>query len=114
MSGHRELLSSIFAVETQQVTGEVSVLKKARVTRFAWWLMTKTPLVQSAERGACPEVMCATEDGLEQRALHGPTGWMQTGGPVGTGKLEPHAHDKPVMARLWDVSEQATGFTWPA
>ncbi|GAA6202530.1 hypothetical protein [Aquicoccus sp. SU-CL01552] len=82
------------------------------VTRFAWWLMTKTPLVQSVERGACPEVMCATEDGLEQRALHGPTGWMQTGGPVGTGKLEPHARDKPVMARLWDVSEQATGFTW--
>ncbi|OIQ31140.1 MAG: oxidoreductase [Alphaproteobacteria bacterium MedPE-SWcel] len=83
-----------------------------RMTRFAWWLMTKTPLVQSANKGAYPEVMCATEDGLQQRALHGPTGWMQTGGPVGTGTLDPHAHDKPVMTRLWDLSEQATGVRW--
>ncbi|MSU89853.1 SDR family NAD(P)-dependent oxidoreductase [Rhodobacteraceae bacterium 2CG4] len=83
-----------------------------RMTRLTWWLMTKTPFVQSAAKGAYPEVMCATEDGLEQRALYGPTGRMQTGGPVGKGKLEPHAHDKPVMARLWEVSEQATGFHW--
>ncbi|PLS21093.1 SDR family oxidoreductase [Neptunicoccus cionae] len=83
------------------------------MTRMLWWLMTKTPFVQSAEKGAYPEVMCATETGLKQRALHGPTGRMQTGGPVGTGKLEPHAHDKQVMARLWEVSEEATGFNWP-
>ncbi|GAD54569.1 SDR family oxidoreductase [Limimaricola cinnabarinus] len=83
-----------------------------RFTRFTWWLMTKTPFVQSAERGAYPEVMCATEDGLEQRALHGPTGRMQTSGPVGQGKLEPHAHDKAVMVKLWDRSEKDTGFNW--
>lgn len=84
-----------------------------RLTRYAWWLMTKTPFVQSAEKGAYPEVMCATEDGLEQRALYGPTGRMQTGGPVGKGTLEPHAYEKATMERLWEVSEQATGFTWP-
>lgn len=83
------------------------------MTRALWWVMTKTPLVQSAEKGAYPEVMCATETGLKERAFHGPTGWMQTGGPVGTGKLEPHAHDKPVMTRLWDVFVEATGFNWP-
>ena len=33
------------------------------VTRAVWWLMTKTLMVQSAEKGAYPEVMCATEDG---------------------------------------------------
>ena len=82
------------------------------LTQAIWWLMTKTPFVQTAERGAYPEVMCATEDGLDQRALYGPTGWMQTGGPVGKGSLEPHAHDKPVMSRLWDVSEEATGHNW--
>ncbi len=69
-------------------------------------------LVQSAEKGSWPEVMCATEDGLEQRALYGPTGLMQTGGPVGKGTLNPHAHDKAVMQRLWTVSEAATGFSW--
>lgn len=83
-----------------------------RLTRMAWWLMSRTPLVQTAEKGAYPEVMCATEDGLEQRALYGPTGLMQTGGPVGKGTLNPHAYDKPVMEKLWTVSETATGFEW--
>jgi NAD(P)-dependent dehydrogenase (short-subunit alcohol dehydrogenase family) len=82
------------------------------MTRFAWWLMSKTPMVQSAEKGAYPEVMCATETGLEQRALYGPTGWMQTGGPVGKGTLNPHAYDKAVMEKLWQVSEEATGYGW--
>ncbi|MEO0712541.1 MAG: SDR family oxidoreductase [Pseudomonadota bacterium] len=82
------------------------------LTRMAWWLMSKTPMVQSAEKGAYPEVMCATENGLEQRALYGPTGFMDVGGPVGMGTLEPYAYDKPVMERLWTVSEQATAFTW--
>jgi len=82
------------------------------LTRVTWWLMTKTPLVQSAEKGSYPEVMCATEDGLEQRALYGPTGLMQAGGPVGKGTLNPHAYDKAVMERLWAVSEEATGFHW--
>ncbi len=82
------------------------------MTRVMWWLMTKTPMVQTAEQGAYPEVMCATEDGLEQRALYGPTGPMQTNGPVGKGTLNAHAYEKPVMERLWDLSEKETGFKW--
>ena len=82
------------------------------VTRFAFWIMTKLPITQSAEKGSWPEVMCATEDGLEQRALYGPTGRMEFVGPVGKGTLEPHAYDKPVMERLWAVSEKAVGFEW--
>ncbi|MEX3016803.1 SDR family oxidoreductase [Gymnodinialimonas hymeniacidonis] len=82
-------------------------------TRMIWWLATKTPMVQTAEQGAFPEVMCATESGLEQRALYGPTGRMEAVGPVGKGTLQPHAYDKDVMSRLWDVSQDATGFDWP-
>lgn len=82
------------------------------LTRMTWWLMTKSPLVQTAEKGAYPEVMCATEDGLEERALYGPTGRMGFTGPVGKGTLNAHAYDKAVMSKLWDVSEKATGFTW--
>ena len=82
------------------------------ITRAAWWLMTKSPMVQTAEKGAYPEVMCATEEGLEQRALYGPTGRMEFVGPVGKGTLNPHAYDKAVMSKLWDVSETATGFIW--
>lgn len=81
-------------------------------TRIMFWAMTKLPITQSAERGAWPEVMCATENGLEQRALYGPTGRMEFVGPVGKGTLHPHAYDKAVMERLWALSEQETGFVW--
>ena len=74
--------------------------------------MTKTPMVQTAEQGAYPEIMCATEDALEQRALYGPTGRMESVGPVGKGTLNPHAYDKPVMTKLWEISEVATGMRW--
>ncbi|MBT0957023.1 SDR family oxidoreductase [Alphaproteobacteria bacterium KMM 3653] len=86
----------------------------SRLMRAIWWLMTKTPMVQTAEQGSYPEVMCATEQALtEQRALYGPTGRMEAIGPVGRGTLNPHAHDKQVMQTLWQRSEEATGATWP-
>jgi NAD(P)-dependent dehydrogenase (short-subunit alcohol dehydrogenase family) len=84
----------------------------SRMMRAIWWLMTKSPMVQTAEKGAYPEVMCATQTGLQARALYGPTGRMQSVGPVGKGTLNPHAYDKAVMVKLWDVSEKATGFRW--
>ena len=82
------------------------------VTKFLFRLMAKSPMVQPAENGAYPEVMCATEGSLEPRALYGPTGRMEFVGPVGKGTLESFAYDKAVMARLWDVSEAATSFEW--
>lgn len=82
------------------------------ITRLMFRLMALSPLVQSAEKGAYPEVMCATEEGLEQRALYGPTGRMEWTGPVGQGTLEPYAYDKAVMTKLWDRSEAETGFQW--
>ncbi|UAB88180.1 SDR family oxidoreductase [Ruegeria sp. SCSIO 43209] len=85
----------------------------SRTMRFIWWLMTKTPMVQTAEQGSYPEVMCATEEALtEQRALYGPTGRLEAVGPVGRGTLNPHAYDKDVMVKLWNVSKKATGFSW--
>ena len=84
----------------------------SRVMRAIWWLMTKTPLVQTAEQGAYPQIMCATENALEQRALYGPTGRLESVGPVGKGTLNSHAYDKPVMAKLWDISEDATDLRW--
>ena len=85
----------------------------SRTMRFIWWLMTKTPMVQTAEQGSYPEVMCATEEALtEQRALYGPTGRMEAVGPVGKGTLNAHAHDKAVMTRLWNESEKSVGLEW--
>ena len=82
------------------------------MTRIAFGLMSLSPMVQSAEKGSYPEVLCATEAGLGQRALYGPTGRLEMVGPVGKGTLQPYAHEKPVMERLWDLSEKETAFEW--
>jgi NAD(P)-dependent dehydrogenase (short-subunit alcohol dehydrogenase family) len=81
-------------------------------SRIIFGLMSLSPMVQSAEKGAYPEVMCATEAGLKQRALYGPTGRMEWVGPVGEGTLEPYAYDKAVMEKLWVRSEEKTALRW--
>lgn len=79
------------------------------MTRFIWQLMKLSPLVQSAEKGAYPELMCATEPDLDQDGFYGPTGRGYFKGPVGECKLEPHAKNKEVASRLWTVTEEQTG-----
>ncbi len=82
------------------------------LTRISWSFMVKIGLAQSAEKGAYPEVMCATAENLKQRAYYGPTGLMNFGGPVGECKLEDFAVDKRVLTKLWALSEKETGFSW--
>jgi len=86
--------------------------KAGLLTRITWSLMTRTPMVQTAEKGAYPQVMCATEEGLKQRAYYGPTGMLNFGGPVGECKLEPFAYEENVIEKLWNISEQATSLHW--
>ncbi|MFI2859121.1 SDR family oxidoreductase [Paenibacillus sp. JSM ZJ436] len=67
---------------------------------------------QSAEKGAWPEVMCATEDGLEQAKYYGPTRFEMVG-PVGECSLETFALDHEMAERLWTLSEENTSLHWP-
>lgn len=82
------------------------------LTRFVWQIMKLSPLVQSAKKGAYPQLMCATEPNLDQSKFYGPTGRNNWTGPVGAHKLEPHAKDKAVASKLWNISEKAAGFKW--
>ena len=82
------------------------------VMRFIWFIMTLTPMVQSAVKGAYPELMCATEPELDEKGFYGPTGKNYWTGPVGECVLEPHAKDKKVAEKLWALSEQETSFKW--
>ena len=59
--------------------------------------MSLSPMVQSAEKGAWPEVMCATEDGLEQRALYGPTGR----GSLSAQSVKARCTLMPMTSRSW-------------
>ena len=78
--------------------------------RFMFFVMK--PLTQSAERGAYPQLMCATEENLDQKEFYGPTGRSNWVGPVGAHKIEPHAKDEVVSKKLWDLSEIETGVKW--
>lgn len=78
--------------------------------RFIFFLMT--PLTQSAERGAYPQLMCATEEGLDPNGFYGPTGRSNWVGPVGEHEIKPHAKDKNVSKKLWELSDKETGITW--
>ncbi|APD06250.1 gluconate 5-dehydrogenase [Flavobacteriaceae bacterium UJ101] len=82
------------------------------LTRFIWSILSSTPMVQSAEKGAYPELMCATEDNLKQQAYYGPTGRSNWVGPVGECKLESFALDRTIAGRLWDLSEKETHCKW--
>ncbi|ANQ48565.1 SDR family oxidoreductase [Flammeovirga sp. MY04] len=72
-------------------------------------MMKLSPLTQTAEKGAYPQLMCATEPDLDQTGFYGPTGRSNWVGPVGAHHIEPHAKDKEVSKRLWELSEKETG-----
>ncbi|SNR54671.1 NAD(P)-dependent dehydrogenase, short-chain alcohol dehydrogenase family [Maribacter sedimenticola] len=80
--------------------------------KFIFNLMKLSPLTQSAAKGAYPQLLCATEPNLDQSGFYGPTGRNFWTGPVGAHKLEPHAKDKAVAKRLWELSEKETGVKW--
>lgn len=80
--------------------------------RIIFGLMKLSPLTQSAEKGAYPQLMCATEKDLDQTAFYGPTGRSNWVGPVGAHEIKPHAKDKEISKRLWEISEEATGINW--
>ncbi|MEL6132423.1 MAG: SDR family oxidoreductase [Bacteroidota bacterium] len=127
---HSKLAQMMFAYELHQRIAEAQkevkvyvchpgasktslINEKANLpSRIMFGIMALSPLVQSAEKGAYPEVMCATEDNLKQQAYYGPTGTMNWVGPVGACKLEPFVWERPIASKLWEVSEEATGGKW--
>lgn len=79
--------------------------------KFVWSVLSRV-IAQSAEKGAWPEVMCATESGLQPERYFGPTKRAQTVGPVGECPLEDLALNREAAARLWALSEQKTSLSW--
>ena len=127
---HSKLAQMMFAYELQNRVKEANkkvevyvchpgasktslINEKASLTsRIMFSIMSLLPMVQSAEKGAYPEVMCATEDKLKPDAYYGPTGAMNWSGPVGECKLEPFVLDRTIAGKLWDVSEKETDCKW--
>ncbi|MEM7122491.1 MAG: SDR family oxidoreductase [Pseudomonadota bacterium] len=75
-------------------------------------LKIAAPFAQSAERGAWPEILCATEENLKETAYYGPTKRSEMAGAVGECTLEESVLDTDQARKLWELSEQETGITW--
>lgn len=67
----------------------------------------------SAAQGALSTLYAATAPEAVGGAYYGPIGEDQKRGPLGLAKIPPTATDKQDADRLWAVSEQLTGVTYP-
>ncbi|MGB8407006.1 MAG: SDR family NAD(P)-dependent oxidoreductase [Mycobacterium sp.] len=72
------------------------------------------PLFQDAEAGALPTLRAATDPGALGGQYFGPDGLGETRGYPKVVSSSKQSHDMTLAARLWSVSEELTGVTFPA
>jgi NAD(P)-dependent dehydrogenase (short-subunit alcohol dehydrogenase family) len=70
-------------------------------------------LAQSAEAGAWPTLMAATDPSVPSGTYIGPTGFMGQRGTPGLETPSQAARDVDSARRLWDVSTELTGVSYP-
>jgi NAD(P)-dependent dehydrogenase (short-subunit alcohol dehydrogenase family) len=70
-------------------------------------------LFQPAEQGALPILFAATASEAKPGGYYGPRGFQEMKGPPGPAQIPRQALDPDVAARLWLVSEQLTGISYP-
>jgi NAD(P)-dependent dehydrogenase (short-subunit alcohol dehydrogenase family) len=70
-------------------------------------------LGQNAARGALPGLYAASMPDVQGGQYWGPDGPMEVRGNPALARIAPHAQDRAVWARLWEVSEKLTGVTYP-
>jgi len=72
-----------------------------------------TPVLgQAPEMGALPSLYAATYPGLPGGTYVGPSRWMEMRGTPKVVGMSKVASDEKAAARLWDLSEKATGVTF--
>ncbi len=75
--------------------------------------LAKQFLFQPAERGALPILFAATASEAQPSGYYGPHGFQEMKGPPGPAAIPRQALDQDVAARLWQVSEQLSGVSYP-
>jgi NAD(P)-dependent dehydrogenase (short-subunit alcohol dehydrogenase family) len=74
---------------------------------------TNRLFAQSDTQGAWPQLYAATMDDVEGATYYGPDGLFETRGHPKLVHASRRARDASDAARLWTLSEQATGVTYP-
>ena len=75
------------------------------------WLSGK--LLNSAEMGALPTLRAATDPSVKGGEYYGPDGFRELRGYPKLVSSTAQSHDVAVQQRLWKVSEELTGVTFP-
>jgi len=70
-------------------------------------------LVQSAAMGALPTLRAATDPTVQGGQYYGPDGFAEQRGHPKLVNSSAQSHDEDVQRRLWTVSEELTGVTFP-
>ena len=68
---------------------------------------------QSAEMGALPTLRAATDPSAQGGQYYGPDGIGETRGYPKVVQSSKQSHDEAIQRRLWAVSEELTGVTYP-
>jgi NAD(P)-dependent dehydrogenase (short-subunit alcohol dehydrogenase family) len=78
------------------------------IPSFVWRLFT-----QSADMGALPTLRAATDPGAQGGQYYGPDGFGELQGNPKVVKSSAQSHNEDIQRRLWTVSEELTGVTFP-
>jgi NAD(P)-dependent dehydrogenase (short-subunit alcohol dehydrogenase family) len=76
--------------------------------KYLWFMF------QPAPQGALPTLYAATSPSAKAGMYYGPSKMNEMRGSPATAKIPPQALDASAAARLWKVSEQLSGVTFPA
>jgi NAD(P)-dependent dehydrogenase (short-subunit alcohol dehydrogenase family) len=80
-----------------------------QVTQFVW----SNFIAQSPVLGALPTLRAATDPAAVGGQYYGPDGLGETRGHPKVVKSSAQSHDEDIARRLWTVSEELTGVTFP-
>ena len=81
--------------------------------RSGFMAVSNRLVAQSAEHGAWPLLMAATQPGLPGGSYVGPRGIGEARGRPRLAGMSSVASDPGLASALWTASEQATGIIWP-
>ena len=121
--GQSKLSNLLFTYELQRrLTGQSTTALAAHpggssseLTRYlpAPVKLAFSPLEQSTEMGALPTLRAATDPHVSGGQYLGPGGFLEMRGYPKVVASNRRSHDVDVQRRLWTVSEQLTGVTFP-
>ncbi len=78
------------------------------IPAFMW-----KPVTQPADKGALPTLRAATDPTAQGGQYYGPDGIGEVKGNPKVVKSSAQSHDEDIQRRLWSLSEELTGVTYP-